>query len=523
MSSDPGDSTIPRIVDRMPPEILVNIFQLVQWATGWQSYTSQTTPAWISFTWVCRRWRDVALSAPLLWTSIRHAGFPRTRNWLPVFLERTAGAPLDVDIALQATDDACVGTLQTIQPYSPTIRRFRLRLDNPEEDVGPLVSPLIEEMRNVEELTLLTVLYYGRMDAGTINASRNHLPQLTSLHLSGLHIPWSSSVYTGLRSLRITSAAYPPSTHEFFEILRGCPDLEVLHFGIRLPATSASVAPESSFSVLLPRMRQILLKGTTSEVDSIAQYVELPPSCSVDLLLRPPYQGPPLAALVPKQLMLQPLLRTCTTFSLSVERVYGPVYLYMQAGKSYLHISCLYQASDDIFVFDSATWTELLNMLRHSPVIDVSIALDVVFHMGPEMWLQCFSTFPLLESVAFGPNSRTVRDCSSFLTAIASPTADGASDVVLARLRVLQLTYIRLDNATVENILSMLDSRTSGGAPLPELEFKGCYCDRDVDVKSFAERLRKRLKLSIRYARDRSARGSKTVCDEFRYDDSRSS
>ena len=86
-------SRIFRIND-LPPEILIEIFHYITWvadgpvdATNWH--------LWL--TWVCRHWRQVALSEPTLWNIIWFRDIPNFERSL-AYLERTADAPVDIRI-----------------------------------------------------------------------------------------------------------------------------------------------------------------------------------------------------------------------------------------------------------------------------------------------------------------------------------------------------------------------------------------------------------------------------------------
>ena len=54
-------------VDRLPPELLVYVFQLLQFLLGWPRFPDQDTltlpeaATWIRVTWVSRQWRLTGL------------------------------------------------------------------------------------------------------------------------------------------------------------------------------------------------------------------------------------------------------------------------------------------------------------------------------------------------------------------------------------------------------------------------------------------------------------------------------
>ncbi|KAI0704042.1 hypothetical protein C8Q76DRAFT_753373 [Earliella scabrosa] len=94
-------------VNQIPSELLVYIFQMVQDAVysgcwGMVPFTIE----WIPLTWVCRHWRNVSLTAPILWSTIHVTSyFPSTTSTirLTTFLDRAAGASLNISFVLMAT------------------------------------------------------------------------------------------------------------------------------------------------------------------------------------------------------------------------------------------------------------------------------------------------------------------------------------------------------------------------------------------------------------------------------------
>ncbi|KAH9927438.1 uncharacterized protein BXZ73DRAFT_48775, partial [Epithele typhae] len=81
-------------INRVPNEILVLIFENIpvpKFYTEWLDSPSVSTKDLIPITHVCRRWRDVALSAHFLWSSIHD--MPVTQN--ADFLRRSGASLLN--------------------------------------------------------------------------------------------------------------------------------------------------------------------------------------------------------------------------------------------------------------------------------------------------------------------------------------------------------------------------------------------------------------------------------------------
>lgn len=102
-----------RPVNRLPPELLVHIFSFL----GGGSFAVPASQ-------VCRRWRDVALDTPSLWTVIREEDDVFAAQ---CFMERSRHAKLDVSfiIDMRAPDDFLI-LRSLVIPHATRIRRLHL-------------------------------------------------------------------------------------------------------------------------------------------------------------------------------------------------------------------------------------------------------------------------------------------------------------------------------------------------------------------------------------------------------------
>lgn len=87
-------------VSRLPDELLATVFilhacqnHISEWAKDTAfSIAPVRVPPWVRVSYVCRRWRMVALGCPTLWTYV----FFLSRKWMTVLLRRSQMAPLRV-------------------------------------------------------------------------------------------------------------------------------------------------------------------------------------------------------------------------------------------------------------------------------------------------------------------------------------------------------------------------------------------------------------------------------------------
>ena len=151
-------------IHRLPNELLAEIFLI-----GWQKNRERV---WYLSTicLVCRIWRDVALSASLLWTKIlyreikdKDATQPyhdlprRTEERIEAYLSRSKNATIDIGLILQHGRDL-VRVKDMIFPHLSRCRSIHLVSASENKDLASQLFPL-----------------------------PRHLPQLTYLHCSGYH------------------------------------------------------------------------------------------------------------------------------------------------------------------------------------------------------------------------------------------------------------------------------------------------------------------------------------------------
>lgn len=121
----PLDPLSPSPLAKLPPELLADVFIWVKnelqselWLRGldWMRRLD-----WVAL--VCRYWREVAMSTPLLWRSII-VEFPRQLRFLQEMLRRSAGAPLHLDLDVEDAIDM----MHYLQPLLPERKSSPLTL-----------------------------------------------------------------------------------------------------------------------------------------------------------------------------------------------------------------------------------------------------------------------------------------------------------------------------------------------------------------------------------------------------------
>ncbi|KAF9051375.1 hypothetical protein BJ165DRAFT_1448356 [Panaeolus papilionaceus] len=246
----------------------------------------------IYITWVCQRWRCVAINDPSLWS---HLDFGLPTRWIQMSKERSAGLPLSIVVPANIEEEA-KEYLKTTLEESHRIRSLEIiktAVQFRAAYLSPLCSasaPLLQSLmfkctkgRNNSAATLP----YGFLSEGT--------PNLQSLELSGWCLPWTSSLFNGLSSLSVNAdgeniAYMLGDLNDFLDALDRMPGLRSLHLGV---AFAADDPPSSAVGrvIPLPFLQILTVVSRINDAQSLLEHVSLPVSARLHLELDLPRES----------------------------------------------------------------------------------------------------------------------------------------------------------------------------------------------------------------------------------------
>ncbi|KAK7022316.1 hypothetical protein R3P38DRAFT_1116329 [Favolaschia claudopus] len=114
-------------VARLPPELLSRIFKFCQEPSGWHTNYILTTPscAPLLLLGVCRLWRDIVVSCPLLWTSILFddcSGGKNHAKLVSAWLGMSQALPLDICLCGLVSQ----GTEKALEEHASRVRKLKI-------------------------------------------------------------------------------------------------------------------------------------------------------------------------------------------------------------------------------------------------------------------------------------------------------------------------------------------------------------------------------------------------------------
>lgn len=245
----------------LPDEILTIIFRYVVWSSNG---ADQATQHRLWLTWVCRRFRAIALSDATLWNSVWFRDSPPwTRSF--TFIERANTATLDLRIDEKIGPE---GTAHDAPPKYPpiTVPQIKELL----KILGPKVGQIRILVVVLSDMEVVEAFMEGLSKAGPLSAmerievhrtsqpylwpkdksegSGGHLPlseqptpKLRWLSLNGVTTNWNALQPSNLRTidLRRMSVQACPTSERWSEILKLSPDL----FKLSLDAAGPQLDP----------------------------------------------------------------------------------------------------------------------------------------------------------------------------------------------------------------------------------------------------------------------------------------
>ncbi|TDL18952.1 hypothetical protein BD410DRAFT_459223 [Rickenella mellea] len=288
-------SSLPEDILRMIFKCLQDVLEEIQWATPPVFPPPRTKTArksWISVTHVCRRWREVALNSPLLWSNNGASCLEQ----IEAYLARSRTTPIATQI--NGNDGTAVEELVLQQlPRTKSLAVMCLD-DHLEKDES--LRPLWDLPTPFLEALMFTRLFGSGHPPAIFG--RPH-PLLKTVMLFGVHTPWDSPAFTDLKCLALVGIMekHQPTMSELFQILLTCPNLESLTLKKAGPKESHDL--QESPVIHLPRLLKLDVEMNTHDWSILLQNLSFPETTTWNIACRELVWTNPLIV-IPRQISL---------------------------------------------------------------------------------------------------------------------------------------------------------------------------------------------------------------------------
>ncbi|KAF9481457.1 hypothetical protein BDN70DRAFT_830959 [Pholiota conissans] len=269
-------------VSRLSPDILYTIFSLAQ-----RDNAGAILPYsfWTQITHVNRRWRDIAVNSPCLWSELHFGNI----QWLHEALKRSKDADLDISILRSSFRQQ--SAIKEAVKHKLRFRSLHIY------DTMSAWNVFIDSCPRLESFSVETD-HIGGMSSFAMNETMNNWGPITttqdflrnaqrlrSLRLINLNIRWKSSSYFHRTLTRLTIEDLPlhskPTVAHFVLAMKEMPELEFLHLTNAFP-----VADRTSFqlpdSIHFSRLRKLLIVSSVpSDLETFFKLITFPPNAMV--------------------------------------------------------------------------------------------------------------------------------------------------------------------------------------------------------------------------------------------------
>ncbi|KAI0091450.1 hypothetical protein BDY19DRAFT_991156 [Irpex rosettiformis] len=284
----------------LPPELLAEVFMYLAHTTPaeernvWRSGVPPVPPirtagsspyAWIKVTHVCHHWREVALSAPQLWTII---WVTSRMECIKEMLVRSKQALLTVK-ADRYNVPMRVDGLDLVMRELPRIASFDARMPPRLGQDGQSGYSL--NAPKLKELVLQTTDMYENLSLSTLHLQEHfancNIPTLERVELYSYQIQWNNKLFkSSLKHLTLHSSHTHLSNNITLEqvlgTLENLPLLEYLDLTSCLPSLEG-LTDDSSRIIELPKLRTLRIFSKASACNVLLKHIFFPANVSMTI------------------------------------------------------------------------------------------------------------------------------------------------------------------------------------------------------------------------------------------------
>ncbi|KAI0257204.1 hypothetical protein BJV78DRAFT_1160939 [Lactifluus subvellereus] len=291
--------------DDLPVEIVINIFRYAVWSTHGPP---EGLLSRFHLTWVCRRWRNIAVLDQTLWSAILFSDLKIGYARSILFFQRAGTATLDLRIeddektrvtpAQPMTADDMQRLMDILTTKSSQIRMF-IAVVKMWPPILVLLDRLHKSSRSLQQLERIEIHRTGRpyhwdgpdyplsdyQHALALCDGRTR--RVKFICLNGIHLDWEKCRLANLTilDLRRMPPHLGPSLERFREMLKSSPNLRKLSLDGAGPVEPPGRAANSYAPVFLPRLESFVLGDVFAEYAAFcAGIIHAPNVCEVTLL-----------------------------------------------------------------------------------------------------------------------------------------------------------------------------------------------------------------------------------------------
>ena len=462
-------------VDNLPDEILVNIFwQLTLSVRPSLGPVDKISPAsWLVVAKVCRRWRNIALWTPQLYTFIDACNIYITRT----FLSRSCNIPIDVYMQSDSSSTNTIhGTLAEIKPHFSRVRELQCRaryqcLLALALHLDSLSAPMLESL-HLEQTTIRRL--FNSNDAVVIEIFNGHTPALRRIYLAYVSILWSSPIFTGLTELHLLHQQpfISPSMITFLKVLENCPLLEVLTLVRAGPTLGADFLeyPPPLRVVELARLRQIYLQlNRPIDTQYVLAHLDIPPTAIITICCQLD-SDQDFSAVLPWDCSSLRGISQVRHLRVFVEDVQSITLTGFTHSSAPVLIMSLFVGESEGMLKPRLFFSQLHRFFPLSHLEDLQL-VDCAARVSKEKYVEVLSKLPSLTHLT--ASEKWPARQRQILSALTMPPLGNNEGVVCPSLKVLRFSGLDSKQEVVDDVANTCRFRALRGAALDAVHIAG--------------------------------------------------
>lgn len=237
-----------------------------------------TPPTWINISYVCSRWRNVAMACPTLWSYL----FVVSPRWTKELLYRSKHAPLKIRVTLYHWDRTprALRFVKQVVNHAERIQLFSMYIPSLPRD-HQVFSQLFLHAPLLQNVMLLAGEIPPEEDWISSIFLDGDTPALRTMDLSNFPVPWYSLKLNNLTtlSLRRVHARFQQNTEEFLTTLSYMQDLRHLDLDDAL-ASAAGFLSSAAFDAFqkfsLPHLSRLSIFAPLPTIIALLSCVNFP-------------------------------------------------------------------------------------------------------------------------------------------------------------------------------------------------------------------------------------------------------
>lgn len=289
------DLSSSNILHTLPNELLTLIFeagsaltepQLCEHKSPYVSITVKKLPPFISAVMqVCRRWRQVAMHTPSLWTTLHISrskkavdklpnikDFRNPLSWVNEHLARSQALPLDISLDCRHLSTKTI--FAQLTPESHRWRSLRITITSVQELPTALVALKKVAAPILETLEIASLKYHDSISPTVSSFFRNGLaPRLAHVRLNRVNLSWLAFPLKDLTTLELRFVVWP-TFPLLADMLADSPNLQ--HLLLHIDNTAAKLLERQSRpSISIPSLKSLEIRLFSQGQPTICPFLQI--------------------------------------------------------------------------------------------------------------------------------------------------------------------------------------------------------------------------------------------------------